>query len=90
MAEEWDRQYAFPEVTGRNMKEYERGIFMRDAETTIGNLVDKQTVAFIGVADEEDFPLSIHAGAMPAPRKRRDKGVLFYHQYLIQTYSAVP
>ena len=30
---------------------------MRDAETTIGNLADKQPVAFIGVADEEGFPI---------------------------------
>ena len=29
---------------------------MRDAETTIGNLADKQTVAFIGAADEEGIP----------------------------------
>ena len=40
---------------------------MRDAETTIGNLADKQTVAFIGVADEEGFPI---VKAMLAPRKR--------------------
>lgn len=40
---------------------------MRDAETTIGNLADKQTVAFIGAADEEGFPV---VKAMLAPRKR--------------------
>ena len=60
---------------------------MRDAETTIGNLADKQTVAFIGAADERDFRCQGHAGAAEAGGI---KGVLFYHQYLIQTYSAVP
>ena len=41
---------------------------MRDAETTIGNLADKQTVAFIGAADEEGFPV---VKAMLAPRNGR-------------------
>ena len=48
---------------------------MRDAETTIGNLADKQTVAFIGVADEEGFPI---VKAMLAPRKREGIKVFYF------------
>ena len=58
---------------------------MRDAETTIGNLADKQTVAFIGVADEEGFPI---VKAMLAPRtllKRRDDGL----DALVSIYSYI-
>lgn len=40
---------------------------MRDAEKTIGNIVDKQGVAYIGSIDEEGFP---NAKAMLPPRKR--------------------
>ena len=48
---------------------------MRDAETTIGNLADKQTVAFIGAADEEGFPV---VKAMLAPRKREGIKVFYF------------
>ena len=48
---------------------------MRDAETTIGNLADKQTVAFIGAADEEGFPV---VKAMLAPRKREGNQVFYF------------
>jgi general stress protein 26 len=40
---------------------------MRDAEKTIGNLIDKQGVAFISSVDEEGFP---NTKAMLPPRKR--------------------
>ena|GEM_PF-2636662 len=30
---------------------------MKDPEKTIGNLIDKQTIAFIASVDEEGFPL---------------------------------
>lgn len=40
---------------------------MRDAEKTIGNLIDKQGVAFLGSIDEEGFP---NAKAMLPPRER--------------------
>lgn len=40
---------------------------MRNSEQTIGNLVDKQTIAFISSVDEEGFP---NMKAMLAPRKR--------------------
>lgn len=40
---------------------------MRDAEKTIGNIIDKQSVAFISSVDSEGFP---NTKAMLAPRKR--------------------
>ena len=40
---------------------------MRDAEKTIGNLIDKQSVAFISSIDEEGFP---NTKAMLPPRIR--------------------
>lgn len=40
---------------------------MRDPEQTIGNLMDKQGVAFIGSVDESGFP---NIKAMLPPRKR--------------------
>ena len=66
-------------ISRGNRKKYEGnmrgGIFMRDAETTIGNLADKQTVAFIGAADEEGFPV---VKAMLAPRKREGIKVFYF------------
>ena len=40
---------------------------MRDSAKTIGNIVDKQTVAFLGSIDQEGFP---NIKAMLQPRKR--------------------
>ena len=40
---------------------------MRDPEKTIRNIVDKQTVSFLGSVDEEGFP---NIKAMLQPRKR--------------------
>jgi len=40
---------------------------MKDAEKTIGNMIDKQKVAFIGSVDSDGFP---NMKAMLAPRKR--------------------
>lgn len=40
---------------------------MRDAEQTIGNMIDKQKTAFISSVDENGFP---NMKAMLAPRKR--------------------
>lgn len=40
---------------------------MRDAEKTIGNLIDKQGTVYISSVDEEGFP---NTKAMNAPRKR--------------------
>jgi general stress protein 26 len=40
---------------------------MRDVEKTIGNMIDKQKVSFIGSIDSEGFP---NVKAMLQPRKR--------------------
>lgn len=40
---------------------------LRDAEKTIGNLIDKQSIAFISSVDESGFP---NTKAMLHPRKR--------------------
>lgn len=40
---------------------------MRDSAKTIGNIVDKQTVAFLGSIDQEGFP---NIKAMLQPRNR--------------------
>ena len=40
---------------------------MRDAEKTIGGLIDKQTIAYLGSVDADGFP---NNKAMLAPRKR--------------------
>ncbi len=40
---------------------------MRDAEKTVGNIIDKQKTAFIGSVDKDGFP---NIKAMLQPRKR--------------------
>ena len=40
---------------------------MREAEKTIGNMIDKLKIAFLGSVDEEGFP---NVKAMLQPRKR--------------------
>ncbi len=40
---------------------------MKDSEKTIGNIIDKQTVAFLGSVDQDGFP---NIKAMLQPRKR--------------------
>ena len=40
---------------------------MRDAEKTVGTMIDKQKTAFIGSIDSEGFP---NIKAMLQPRKR--------------------
>lgn len=48
---------------------------MRDAETTIGNLIDKQGVAFISSVDENGCP---NTKAMLPPRKRMGLRVFYF------------
>lgn len=48
---------------------------MRDAVKTVGNLIDKQKVAFISSVDEEGFP---NMKAMLAPRKREGIKVFYF------------
>lgn len=40
---------------------------MRDREKTLGNLIDKQSIVYVGSVDEEGFP---NEKAMLAPRRR--------------------
>ena len=48
---------------------------LRDAEQTIGNLIDKQSVSFIGSVDSDGFP---NMKAMLAPRKREGIKVFYF------------
>ena len=48
---------------------------MRDAEKTIGNLIDKQNVSFIASVSEEGFP---SMKAMLPPRKREGIKVFYF------------
>lgn len=48
---------------------------MKDAQETIGNLIDKQSVAFIGSIDHDGFPCT---KAMLSPRKREGIQVFYF------------
>lgn len=48
---------------------------MRDPEKTIGNMMDKQTVVYVGSIDREGFP---NLKAMYAPRKREGIKVFYF------------
>lgn len=44
---------------------------LRDAEKTIGNLIDKQKTAYVGSADADGFP---NVKAMFSPENARESG----------------
>jgi len=48
---------------------------MRDSEKTIGNLIDKQSVAYIGSVDSEGYP---NVKAMLQPRKREGIKTIYF------------
>ena len=48
---------------------------LKDAEQTIGNLIDKQSVSFISSVDGDGFP---NSKAMLPPRKREGIKVFFF------------
>jgi len=48
---------------------------MRDAEQTIGNLIDNQSVSFISSVDSDGFP---NTKAMLSPRKREGIKVFYF------------
>lgn len=64
---------------------------MRNPEQTIGNLIDKQGVAFIGSVDEEGFP---NTKAMLPPRKREGIKVFYFStntsSMRVQQYKSNP
>ena len=49
---------------------------MRDAEKTIGAILDKQSIVYIGSLDEDGFP---NTKAMLTPRKRDGIKVFYFH-----------
>lgn len=61
---------------------------MRDAEKTVGNMIDKLKTAFIGSIDREGFP---NIKAMLQPRKREGiKNDLSDNEYFIHACGAIP
>lgn len=48
---------------------------MRDSQKTVGNLIDKQSIAFISSIDEDGFPTM---KAMLAPRKREGIEIFYF------------
>lgn len=48
---------------------------LRDAEKTIGNLIDKQSISFISSIDQDGFP---NTKAMLPPRKREGIGAFYF------------
>ena len=57
---------------------------MRDAEKTVGNMIDKLKTAFIGSIDSEGFP-TIKAMLQP-----RDKNYLSDNKYFVHACGAIP
>lgn len=49
---------------------------MRDAVKTIGNILDKQSIVYLGSVDEDGFP---NTKAMLAPRKREGIREIYFH-----------
>lgn len=60
---------------------------MRDAEKTIGNLIDKQGVSYIASISEDGFP-NIKGNAA-APQAERYQGILFYYEYFFYESSTI-
>lgn len=64
---------------------------MRDAHKTIGNLIDKQKVAYLSSIDEDGFPIT---RAMLMPRKRDGIKVMYFSTNTssrhVQQYRANP
>lgn len=50
-------------------------MMMRDANKTIGNIIDKQKIAFISSIDEDGFP---NTKAMLKPRKREGIQTIYF------------
>jgi predicted pyridoxine 5'-phosphate oxidase superfamily flavin-nucleotide-binding protein len=60
---------------------------MRDVEKTIGNMIDKLKIAFLGSVDEEGFP---NVKAMLQPRKREGIDDLSVDKYFIDACCTIP
>lgn len=60
---------------------------MRDAEKTVGGMIDKLKTAFIGSIDAEGFP---NIKAMLQPRKGGDKSYLSDHEHFVNACCTIP
>lgn len=59
---------------------------MRDAEKTVGNMIDKLKTAFIGSIDSEGFP---NMKAMLQPKEGRDKDDLSDYKYFVNACGPI-
>lgn len=59
---------------------------MRDAEKTVGNMIDKLKTAFIGSIDNEGFP---NMKAMLQPEEGRDKDDLSDYKYFVNACGPI-
>lgn len=59
---------------------------MRDAEKTVGNMIDKLKTAFIGSIDSEGFP---NMKAMLQPRKREGISDLSDYKYFVNACGPI-
>lgn len=59
---------------------------MKDAEKTIGNMIDKQTVSFIASIDEDGFP---NMKAMLQPRKREGIKIIIYYKHFFHACGTI-
>lgn len=61
---------------------------MRDAEKTIGNMIDKLRIAFLGSVDEEGFPKC--KSYVATSEAGRDKDDLSVDKYFIDACCTIP
>ena len=59
---------------------------MRDAEKTVGNMIDKLKTAFIGSIDSEGFP---NMKAMLQPRKREGIKTISDYKYFVNACGPI-
>lgn len=71
----WSQIKEISRVFERKRKIIEGGIKLKDVEKTIGNLIDKVGVSFIGSIDSEGFP---NVKAMLPPRKREGIKYIYF------------
>lgn len=58
---------------------------MRNPEQTVGNLIDKQSVCYVGSAAADGFP---NVRAMFSPREREGIGILYFTTNLSSRHAA--
>lgn len=60
---------------------------MRDAEKTVGNMIDKEKTIFVGSVDAEGFPQ--HQGHVANPQKGRAQTHLPINEHLVDARFAI-